>query len=67
MFDILQVKCFGMDESQDSTRGTNDNVWTIFLQNFFVFLDGHASEENSNFYVVIVFAESLILLAYLEG
>ncbi len=67
MFDVFQTEDLGAGQGQDTSRGSHDDVGAILLQDFFVLLDGHASEEHSDLDIVDVLAEALILLTDLES
>ena len=67
MFHVLQTKRLGLDQSQNTTWGTNNNVGTVLLQHLLIFLDWHATKENSNLDIVHVLAESFIVLTDLES
>lgn len=66
MLDVFQWQRPGFGKGIKTAWSANHNVRAVFLEYFFILLNWHASKENSNFNVVHVFAEPLILLADLE-
>lgn len=60
VFSVFQVELASSNQSQNPTWGTDNDMWGVFSQGFPVVLDWHTSEEDSNFNVVQVLAESLV-------
>lgn len=67
MLDVLQVESVATGQSEDTTRRADHNVRTVLLQRLLVLLDSNAAEEDAHLDVGHVLAESLVLLADLEG
>ncbi len=64
---MLQIKRTSPGQSQDTARGTDNNVRTVFLDCIFVLLDANTAEEYANLYAGHVFTKSLVLFADLES
>ena len=67
MFDVFELQEFLSAQRQDSARSAHYDVWTIFLQKLFVFLDGQSTEKCGHLDPRLVLAEALILLLDLES
>merc|ERR1719328_1028670 len=67
MLQILQRQLLALDQSQNTSWSSNNDVRTIVLQNLFIFRNGHATKEHSNLDVGHELAEPLVLFADLEG
>ena len=48
MLQILQRQLLALDQSQNTSWSSNNDVRTIVLQNLFILGDGHATKEHSN-------------------
>ena len=48
VFDVLQVELLALDEGQDTSGGSNDDVRTIGLQDLLVLGDGQAAKKDAN-------------------
>lgn len=67
VFDVLQIECLAATESKHPAGGADHDVGAVLLQDLLILLHGHAAEENGDLDIVHVLAESLVLLADLEG
>ena len=67
MLQVLQWKLLALDESENSSRSSHDNMRAVVLQNLLVLSYGHSSEENSDLDIGQKLGEPLVLLADLEG
>lgn len=67
MFQVLQVEFLVANESENATWCPNDNMRRCCLQNLFVLLDWHSTEENCNLHARHVLAEAFVFLADLES
>lgn len=67
MFDILQAEGLAPDQSEDTAWRSDHNVRAVFLQDFFILLDGKTAEEHCGFYSGHILGETLVLFADLEG
>jgi len=66
VFEILEVERLAPAECQDTSRGADDNVGAVGLQDLLVLRYEETSEEDSNLCSAHVLAESFVLLADLE-
>lgn len=48
MFQMLQVQFLIPHKSEDTTRGTDDNVGAYSFQDIFIFLDRQAAKEYTD-------------------
>lgn len=67
MFEMLQVEFLVLDEGQNATGSSDNNMGARGLENFFIFLDGHSPEEDGDLGSGHVLGKSLVFLADLEG
>lgn len=67
MLDVFQAEGLVPGECEDSSRGSNNNVRTILLQDLFILLDGQATKEYCSLYCGHVLGETLVLFTDLEG
>ena len=67
VFCVFEVEGLVARQCKDPARSTHNDVRAVFLENFFVLLDGHATEEHGHLHVVHVLAETLVLFTDLEG
>ena len=65
MFQVFEVELLTLDQSKDTARGTNNDVWAVILEGLLIFADVHATKENADFGRGHVFAETFILLGNL--
>merc|ERR1719180_782490 len=67
MLQVLQRQLLALDQGENSTGSSHNDVGTVVLQNLLILSDGQTAEEDTNLDVGEELAEPLVLLADLEG
>ena len=68
MFDVFEIEGLSTDQSQNTSGGTDNNVWAVLLQNFLVLFNWHTTEEDGNLKISGKICEKLNLFSkYLHG
>jgi hypothetical protein len=63
---MIQLESFFPGQSQDTPRGSHNNVRTVVLEQIPVSLDRYASIEHSSFYFRKILGEPFVLMCDLE-
>ena len=67
MLDVVELEGLLLGKAEDTTRGTDDDVGAVVLENVAVGLDGNTTVENSCLDLRKVLGETLVLVSDLEG
>mmetsp|Transcript_47826 Transcript_47826/g.71188 ORF Transcript_47826/g.71188 Transcript_47826/m.71188 type:complete len:311 (-) Transcript_47826:910-1842(-) len=67
VFNVIQFERLLLGQTQNTTGSTNDNVWTIVLENITIGFDRDATIKDSRLDIGQILAETFVFMSNLKG